>query len=659
MKGIDIIEAMQDIDENLIFQAKLHKKVPPAWLKFTSIAACFCCVLLLGALSISKILSFGSEEVPETLASGVESEVAASEDYYVSTDTPLKWEQPAGLEDCIEFSEDGKTMTMFDPVSRTVSGDDMGVIWQINIVPMDEFDPESIGDPKYAADTEYAAKEYGDGWYGYFDPFTYMYARDEENVYLLNIPSKLQYDANSVESGNSYFIHTRHGIDILSSIITLNDLELNPNWNQDISVQFFGTIGFNETLDEYSAESDDNSDFDATLSSCSTVSTADENRTINLLLACNAIDGTVLEPGETFSFNDVVGERTAEKGYREAAIYGHEDDPVLGGGISQISSTLYAACFYADLEIVERQAHVFQPEWIPGGLDAAVYWGSVDFQFRNNTDHPIQISAYMSNSSVEIKLLTTMEPSFKVYIYTTYSGDATQNVYELDRYVYDLNGNLLRTDTIEDLNALGDLGTTIYSPWPDDTGAEQATAEPTTSEPASDVTEHPAYVLMEEDLIFGNGVTIGMTPSEVIPILGTPITDEIYGENDMYRDFNYGDADCFFRYCDHCNDYHVLEFYVSGENAPNLPFGFTYGMPLNEVLAFYGAEDAVRSQRTVLYQYDDTHWAEYSPVNDTGLVSIDIFVGNYTYSVSFDRNDEIYIMSITPSNGVAICPYAD
>ena len=129
------------------------------------------------------------------------------------------------------------------------------------------------------------------------------------------------------------------------------------------------------------------------------------NRTTNLRLASNKIDGYVLMPGETFSYNQTVGKRTIAEGYKNAAIYenGEVTDGV-GGGICQISSTLYNAIVAADLEIMERHNHTFVSTYVPAGQDATVAWGSLDFKFRNNRDYPIKISSNVSDGYATCKI---------------------------------------------------------------------------------------------------------------------------------------------------------------------------------------------------------------------------------------------------------------
>ena len=133
------------------------------------------------------------------------------------------------------------------------------------------------------------------------------------------------------------------------------------------------------------------------------------NRTNNLKLACKEIDGTILMPGETFSFNKVVGQRTEEKGYKEAIAYvsGGESKPEVGGGICQVASSIYYAVLQADLKTVERQPHMYKVDYVPIGMDATIYWGSLDFKFQNSSPYPLKIEASVSGGKVHIKLLGT------------------------------------------------------------------------------------------------------------------------------------------------------------------------------------------------------------------------------------------------------------
>ena len=198
-------------------------------------------------------------------------------------------------------------------------------------------------------------------------------------------------------------------------------------------------------------------------------------RTENLRLACEAINGTIINPGEVFSFNKIVGERTAEKGYQPATVYGGESGSVedLGGGICQVASTIYYATLYMDLEQVAREPHMFQVYYVPAGMDATIYWDSkLDYQFRNNRENPIKIQANVDDGSCNITFwgvkesdnyvemtsavlsTTTDEPQeeldetkpvgFRELKQTAYTGAHVVAVQK----VFDGDGNLLREEKV-------------------------------------------------------------------------------------------------------------------------------------------------------------------------------------------------------------------
>lgn len=116
------------------------------------------------------------------------------------------------------------------------------------------------------------------------------------------------------------------------------------------------------------------------------------NRNNNLNQACKKINGTILKPGEEFSFNKVVGQRTTANGFKEATvIMGGQYEQGLGGGVCQVSGTLYDAVLKSDLKISERHPHAWPSDYVLEGLDATVDWPSLDFKFKNNTDYQIII----------------------------------------------------------------------------------------------------------------------------------------------------------------------------------------------------------------------------------------------------------------------------
>lgn len=156
------------------------------------------------------------------------------------------------------------------------------------------------------------------------------------------------------------------------------------------------------------------------LAVCKTPYSNNANRVTNLELACKAIDGVVLNPGQTFSFNDTLGERTAAKGYKPAPAYsGNELVDSLGGGICQVSSTLYCATLMADLETVQRSNHGYAVSYIDYGMDATVSWGGPDLKFRNSSNYPIQLKAQAADGYVTVEILGTEEKDY--YIEMSYT----------------------------------------------------------------------------------------------------------------------------------------------------------------------------------------------------------------------------------------------
>ena len=193
--------------------------------------------------------------------------------------------------------------------------------------------------------------------------------------------------------------------------------EAEPGQELVISFGFIEPAITMESLEDYM--------FQDVLASYSSNHVYNPPRTNNLVLACKAIDGTILRPGEEFSFNKTVGERTAEKGYQAAGVYsGGATVNELGGGVCQVASTIYYCALYADLEITQRSEHMFMVDYVPPGMDATVYWGSLDFRFRNNTDYPIRIDASCHDGAVHITLNGTDDRDY--YVKMTYDTVAYQ-----------------------------------------------------------------------------------------------------------------------------------------------------------------------------------------------------------------------------------------
>ena len=159
--------------------------------------------------------------------------------------------------------------------------------------------------------------------------------------------------------------------------------------------------------------------FKDVLATFKTPATTDKNLIINLKLACRAIgDGLLLSVGDEFSFNDIIGNPTAAKGYKEVlANVGISYKEVVGGGLSQLSSALYYCALMSDLEIIERHAHTYAPDFIELGLDADILYGSKDLIFRTTTDRPIRIETdNLEDGSVSITIWGTKKKDCTVEI---------------------------------------------------------------------------------------------------------------------------------------------------------------------------------------------------------------------------------------------------
>lgn len=198
------------------------------------------------------------------------------------------------------------------------------------------------------------------------------------------------------------------------------------------------------------------------------------NRSNNIILSSAKLNGLVLMPGEEFSYNQAVGQRTRAAGFREAGAYSNgKVVQEVGGGICQVSSTLYNAVLYANLEIVERTNHYFNPGYVKAGLDATVSWGGPDFRFRNNRNYPIRIVTDTSGKKLKVYIYglktdddctVVLDPRCisSVPYKTTYQNDASLATGETRvissgsngcktatyKYVYDKNGTLISSECI-------------------------------------------------------------------------------------------------------------------------------------------------------------------------------------------------------------------
>ena len=226
------------------------------------------------------------------------------------------------------------------------------------------------------------------------------------------------------------------------------------------------------------------------------------NRIGNVKLSAEACNNVILLPGEEFSYNTTTGSRTAATGYKNAPTYqrGQSVDDI-GGGICQTSSTIYYAVLHTALEVVERHNHQFTTGYVDTGMDATVYFGSLDFRFQNSTDYPIKLvtDSYDSKGSryLNVKIYgTNPEGLYAVPESVTYDRVAPTTVYVEDagvprgtlvldreqyaytgwsartyRYIYDKDGNLLEKQ---------DMGTSKYNMRPNSYHYNPADGDPST-----------------------------------------------------------------------------------------------------------------------------------------------------------------------------------
>ncbi|MBQ8093820.1 MAG: VanW family protein [Clostridia bacterium] len=212
------------------------------------------------------------------------------------------------------------------------------------------------------------------------------------------------------------------------------------------------------------------------VSTFTTETTRDRDRNKNIEISAGTLNGQVVQPGATLSFNGCTGKRTEEKGYREAhAIVGGVLVDDTGGGVCQTSSTLFNAVVRADVEIVKRYAHSWPSIYVPRGEDATVNWPNRDFVFKNSSNYPIFLRAWYDNYHVTVEVyglipqefaridlesetIQTIKPSNDVLytldeslpLGTRQSGHSKRTGYVVDTYkvYYDVDGNILKREKL-------------------------------------------------------------------------------------------------------------------------------------------------------------------------------------------------------------------
>lgn len=249
------------------------------------------------------------------------------------------------------------------------------------------------------------------------------------------------------------------------------------------------------------------------LGSQTTLYTYSSDARINNIKLCAAkLNGLVLNPGEEFSFNGTIGQRTTEAGFKAAAAY--NDGQVVqevGGGICQVSSTIYCAAMLAQMTTVERTCHMFVVTYLPYGLDATVSWPGPDYKFRNDRDYPVKIVAYCNDAdkSITIEIWgTDVDGSYVEltsgygYRYDSTYPDVVIGYSAVSyRNIYDKDGNHI--DRVFEASSSYDLHEDEIkwpepseSPTPSDSGTIEPSTEPSApTEPSPD----PTIIIVEGD----------------------------------------------------------------------------------------------------------------------------------------------------------------
>jgi len=216
---------------------------------------------------------------------------------------------------------------------------------------------------------------------------------------LLALPLSARYDSETKLVSDSVV-----GVDFdyVSAVALLNGTESGKTIS--ISVEY--------THPQVTREYLENLLFRDMIGECITQIAGTENRLNNIILSSEAVSGIILEPGEDFSFNRIVGRRTSARGYKSApAFSGGQIVQAIGGGICQVSSAIYSAIKDSDIRVTERHAHGRPVTYLPRGRDATVSWGTLDFKFVNNTEYPLRIDVDVDGRTLTARVFGTLSES--------------------------------------------------------------------------------------------------------------------------------------------------------------------------------------------------------------------------------------------------------
>lgn len=210
-----------------------------------------------------------------------------------------------------------------------------------------------------------------------------------QDAYVTQNPTKVHVEKKGIELG----ISIEEAKEILKEEKEEYTLPLKIT-EPSVTVASLGEKAFTDKLARYTTN------YDA----------SNTNRDNNLKIAAEKLNGTIVSPGETFSYNKTIGARTIAAGFKEANAYSGGDVVLdVGGGICQLSSTLYNAVLLTNLKITERHNHSLTTSYIPAGRDATVAWGALDFKFENDRNFPIKIEATARDGVVNVSILGVKE----------------------------------------------------------------------------------------------------------------------------------------------------------------------------------------------------------------------------------------------------------
>ena len=233
--------------------------------------------------------------------------------------------------------------------------------------------------------------------------------KEPQNAYISENPKEIHAEENGIDFGISMEevkkILEEEKEEYVIPIITIQP---------EITVADLGEEAFTDKLASYTTN------YDA----------SNINRNNNLVLAAEKLNGTIVNPGKTFSYNETIGERTISAGFKQAQAYANGNVVLdVGGGICQLSSTLYNAALLTNLEITERHSHYFKTSYVPEGRDATVSWGSVDFKFENNRRYPIKIIAKCEDGVTHVEIYgVKQEDDFDVLIDSEVTSIIKRNI---------------------------------------------------------------------------------------------------------------------------------------------------------------------------------------------------------------------------------------